>query len=145
MKYLKMFEGRFEHWQEDLLDLSDIFLELEDRNICRIKYDALLRRSDGLVTHVGSLIRDKIEINKYLDSPLIYKPYYEFLLKVILYEIKYKEDHPFSTTTSFFGQDANIFLELMKYIDVAKKRMPKYKLGISLEEYIIYLHFFEKE
>jgi len=43
-KFSKIFEGSSERklafWEEDLLNLSDIFLELQEKNICRLDFQA---------------------------------------------------------------------------------------------------------
>jgi len=143
-KFSKIFEGSSERklafWEEDLLNLSDIFLELQEKNICRLDFQAGYRTSSGSISYKCYLKDDKIEGNKDHVNHMI-RVNSKALLRVSLLEINYKEGQPFThtNTPSFFGGDVDIFLQLMKYIDMAKKRIPKYKLV----ERIIYLDFLE--
>lgn len=133
-------------WEEDLLFLYDIFCELADAKICRIDYQGGFRTSNGNINYPCFLRAEKIEgdinhINRML------KINSKSLLRVSLLEVKYAGGYsPFSQTNanSFYAEDANIFLQIMKYVDAAKKRMPKYNLGITLNENVIYLNFLEK-
>jgi len=133
-------------WQEDLLSLYDIFCELEDFKICRIEYQGGYRTSYGNRSYPCYLNNGKIEGNiEHVSSMLNINS--KSLLRVQLVEINYQGHSPFKQThaPSFYAGDANIFLQIMGYIDIVKKRMFKYNLGITFDEYVIYLDFLKKD
>jgi len=129
-------------WEEDLISLYDIFCELEDTKICRIDYQGGYRTWNGDNDYPCFLKNEKIEGDKDHINYMI-GVNSKSLLRVSLLEIRYKGYSPFSQTNapSFYAGDADIFLQIMKYVDAAKKRMPKYNLGITLDERVIYLDF----
>ena len=132
-------------WEEDLLSLYDIFCELEDTKICRIDYQGGYRTSSGSNSYTCFLKNEKIEGDKDHINHMI-RVNSRSLLRVSLLEIEYNGGYsPFSQTNapSFYAEDADIFLRIMRYVDAAKKRMPKYNLGITLDENVVYLDFLE--
>lgn len=143
-KFSKLFENNETTWEEDLIELSDIFLELEEQKICRIDYQAGYRTSKGSISYTCFLKDDKIEGDINSVNYMIRvnsKP----LLRATLCEIKYKNGKPFSTNApSFFSEDADIFISLMKFIDGVKKRMPKYRINITIDSNVIYVDFLRK-
>lgn len=136
-KFSKLFENNEKTWEEDLLELSDIFLELEDQKICRIDYQGGYRTSNGSNSYICFIKNDKIEGDiKHVNFMI--KTSSKLLLRVILCEISYTRG---SIASSFFDTDVDIFIKLIKFIDGTKRRMTKYKTNITIDGKVIYVDF----
>lgn len=136
MKYLRLFESDdISVWEEDFLSLYDIFCELEDRKIGSFDYQAGYRTSSGFGSNSypcflrnGEILGDKESI--YRAIKINSKILFEVL---IVPDYKNQNYSPFSVTngSSFFGENAHLYIQIIKYIELAKNRLPGYSLGIT--------------
>ncbi len=120
-----------------------MFLELEDQKICRIDYQGGYRTSSGSNSYICFLTGDKIEGDVEHVNYMI-RVNSKSLLRVTLCEVKYQNGKPFcrsGDTPSFFNEDADMFIMLIKFIDIAKKRMSKYRVSITMSGNVIYVDF----
>lgn len=146
MKYIKVFESLNYDWEKEFLNISDIFLEMEDSKIARLDYQAGLLFSNGSVNSLSLpvyLKNDTIMGDKdYVDNNLKFTS--KFCVRVTIYP-KFDNSNfsPFkaSSDKSFFGNNSITLLNVMKYIDICKNKIVGYKLDITICDNVIMATF----
>jgi len=148
MKYLRLFESNdISTWEEDFLSFYDIFCELEDRNIGSFDYQAGWRDNRNNNSYVCFLRDEKIMGRKdSIDSAIMINS--KVLFRVLISPHYKNGNHsPFDVTNgvSFFGQNADLFIEIIGYVKLAKSRLVEYEIGITTYDDLILINFLKNK
>lgn len=160
MKSIKKFEafegeeeGNVRGWKDDLLTMYDYFAELADyEGISQIDYQAGYRESSGGLSYdcylkssdvKGEEIigrQDMIEHKLIVNSKILLR---------VMFKVKFEHNNysPFRTSgsTSYFGENADLLLNIMNKINLIKTRMSyKYRIGITMNSEWFEINFLEK-
>jgi hypothetical protein len=138
IKKFESFGNNVRGWEDDLFLMYDAFVDIHDdmnSNISDFAYQAGFRSSNGNISYGCYLDTKsgKIEGNKEVLNQLI-----SINSKIVLrflFSIKLKGYSPFSqsSSSSYYGEDADLFLKVMSYIDSVKNKLShKYNIAITL-------------
>lgn len=139
IRKFEAFGDNIRGWEDDLFLLYDSFVEVHDEvnvDIFDFAYQAGTRNSSGSISYNCHLDvkRGKIEGNKEIINHLI-SVNSKIVLRFI-FSVKLKGYSPFKTshTSSYYGEDANLFLKIMSYVNSAKNKLShKYNISITLD------------
>lgn len=141
-------------WKEDFLTIYDLFCELEDLQIGKFDYQAGVRYSSISDQTLGKVsnsfqypvfLKDGETFGRedFIDNAHWGKLCFRVSINV---EFEHNNYSPFRTqySASYFGQNADKLLEIMSKVNVVKKRIPKYDVGITLDGKFIIINFLAK-
>lgn len=146
-KMIQKFENfnlKSKKWRDEFLQVYDIFCELEDSNIAELNYQAGIKDSQN-ITQIMVFLKngDILGREEFMDKRVSGKIVFNVSIHP---NFKNNNHSPFhGYTSSFFGPNADIFLSILKYVDVAKNRIPSYTLCISIHNDSILISFLEKD
>jgi hypothetical protein len=139
MKIKKVFENIQSHtWEDDFFNLYDSFLELEDNNIGRVDYQAgysSFYNNQHIVGGMDCFMKNgEIMGNKDAIYHMIDKAKSLPILKAIIYpnfENENKSPFRYTHSASFFGENAKIFIKIIKLVDSASKKLYNYDFDVT--------------
>ena len=109
-------------WKSDLLKIYDLFIDLEESNpkSCDLRFIIGIK-TDHNIDLCGEIEDGEIEEYKSLDNELKFGK--KFIIRV---SINFHNGHSPFGYNSYFGDNYNKFLEIMKFINSIKIKIPTY-------------------
>jgi hypothetical protein len=151
---IKKFEAHGEYyrkqstydWRKEFIEIRELFFNIEENiwdNGGSLDFQAGWRTGYGTIMYPCHLKDDEI-VGDSDNIDHACGVYAKFCARVTI-EPKFENSNqsPFKTTgsNSFFGENANIVLDIMNRVNYIKSKMKEYKIGITFDRDVIYINF----